>query len=133
VRALRLVIVAAAAALLVAACQTTPQGYVLLHAGQAPLDAAENIANKVGTCWFKNGGGAFEGFSYAPELSSPDRPRVLIVNADDPGGLPQLVIEAVKAKRGTDIRLFGPLMETDQASRIRRDVAFWAGGGRNCR
>jgi hypothetical protein len=131
VRALRFVIVAAA--LLVAACQTTQQGYVLLHAGQAPLDVAENIANKVGTCWFKRGSSAFKGLSYAPELSSPDRPRVLIVKADDPGGLPQLVIEAVKAKRGTDIRLFGPLMATDKASRIRRDVAFWAGGGHSCR
>jgi hypothetical protein len=131
VRALRLAILACV--FFTAACQTTQQGYVLLHAGQDPLDVAQNIANKVGTCWFKRKSSAFKDLSYAPELSSPDRPRVLLVDASDPGGLPKLVIEAVKAKRGTDIRLFGPLMDTDNASRIRRDVAFWAGGGHTCR
>lgn len=130
-RVLRFAILACVLA--VAACQTAQQGYVLMHAGEAPLDVAQNIANKVGACWFKDRSSAFEGLSYAPELSSPDRPRVLIVEASDPGGLPKLVIEAIKAKRGTDIRLFGPLMDTDAQSQIRRDVAFWAGGGHTCR
>ena len=58
---------------------------------------------------------------------------MLIVDKADPTGLPQLVIEVVSAKRGSDVRLFGPLMDTGEADRIRRDVGFWAGGGRTCR
>ncbi len=124
---------ASACVALLAACQTAPQGYVLLHANQKPLDVAERIANNVGTCWFNGGRKAFAESSYAPELSSSQRPRVLIVDKADPTGLPQLVIEVVSAKRGSDVRLFGPLMDTGEADRIRRDVGFWAGGGRTCR
>jgi hypothetical protein len=58
---------------------------------------------------------------------------VLLVDKSDPAGLPKLVIEAARAKRGADIKLFGPLMDTAQAERIRADVSFWAGGGRTCR
>ena len=123
----------AACALLLAACQTTPKGYVLLHAGQDPLDTAHHIATKVGECWFDSGNKRFADYSYAPELSSSERPRVLIVNKADPSGLPQLVIEVARAKRGSDIKLFGPLMDSGQADRIRADVAFWAGGGHTCR
>jgi hypothetical protein len=123
----------AAAALLLAACQTAPKGYVLLHANQAPVNAAKHIAQKVGDCWFDSGNSRFADYSYAPELSSSERPRVLVVNESDPAGLPQLVIEVVREKRGSDIRLFGPLMDGGEAERIRDDVAFWAGGGRTCR
>jgi hypothetical protein len=119
--------------LLLAACQTAPKGYVLLHANQAPVNAAKHIAQKVGECWFDEGNTRFSDLSYVPELSSSERPRVLIVAESDPAGLPQLVIEVVREKRGSDIRLFGPLMDTDDAQRIRDDVAFWAGGGRTCR
>jgi hypothetical protein len=106
---------------------------VLLHANQAPVDAAKHIAQKVGECWFAEGSSRFPDSSYAPELSSSERPRVLVVDESDPAGLPQLVIEVMRAKRGSDIRLFGPLMDTDDAQRIRDEVAFWAGGGRTCR
>jgi hypothetical protein len=123
---------ATAFVLTLAACQTAPQDYVLLHANQEPLDAAERIANNVGTCWFGEGNEVFADYSFAPELSSTERPRVLIVQKADPTGLPQLVIEVAQADRGSDIKLFGPLMATDQASEIRSDVAFWAGGGRTC-
>ena len=123
---------ACAGLLVLAACQSTPQGFVLLHAGQEPLDVASNIADRVGACWFDRSS-AFADYSYAPELSSRNRPRVLIVDKADPGGLPQLVIEVSRAGRGSDIKLFGPLMDGERASRIRRDVGFWAGGGRTCR
>ena len=126
-------VLAAAGAALLAACQSTPQNYVLLHANQKPLDAAAHIAQKVGECWFNEGNTAFAEYSYAPELSSSERPRVLVVPAGDPGGLPQLVIEIVREKRGADVRLFGPLMGSERAGDIRADVAFWAGGGRTCR
>jgi hypothetical protein len=125
--------VAFACAGLLAACQSAPEGYVLLHANQNPVDAASHIADMVGKCWFDSGNSRFADYSYAPELSSSARPRVLVVDKADPGGLPKLVIEVVREKRGSDIRLFGPLMDSGQADRIRGDVAFWAGGGRTCR
>jgi hypothetical protein len=128
---LRLLAVAGLVAL--AACQTTPKGYVLLHANQEPIEIAGHIADQVGACWFKQSK-AFADYSYAPELSSTERPRVLLVNKESPDGLPQLVVEVVRAKRGSDIKLFGPLMDDSSlGSRIRRDIGFWAGGGRTCR
>jgi hypothetical protein len=120
------------AALALAACQTTEGNYIQYHAGQDALTVAEHIANHVGTCWFGEGETAFAEYSYAPELSSPTRPRVLIVDKADPEGLPQLVIEVLKAKRGSDVRLFGPLMATGQAAAIQDDVMRWTGGAREC-
>jgi hypothetical protein len=122
----------AASVLFIAACQSTQQSYVMLHANKDPVDAAGHIAQQVGSCWFADGDSRFADYSYAPELSSSERPRVLVVDKSDPGGLPRLVIEVVRAKRGSDIRLFGPLMADGRAEEIRSDVAFWAGGGRTC-
>jgi hypothetical protein len=126
--------IVAAAALLLAACQTAapPQGYVLLHANRDAKTVARQISDNVGPCWFEENT-AFTEYSYAPELASAERPRVLIVDKADPEGLPKLVIEVAAAKRGSDVKLFGPLMDTEEADRIRRDVSFWAGGGRTCR
>ena len=120
------------AALAVAACQTTEGNYIQYHANQDPLNLAEHIANHVGTCWFGEGDTAFAEYSYAPELSSSTRPRVLLVNKSDPEGLPHLVIEVLKAKRGSDVRLFGPLMATERAPTIQEDVQRWTGGARDC-
>ena len=120
------------ASLLLAACQTVPENYIQYHAGQDALTIAERIANHVGTCWFDGKHKAFAEYSYAPELSSPSRPRVLIVDKADPQGLPQLVIEVIKAKRGSDVRLFGPLMATDDADDIQDDLRRWTGGAREC-
>ena len=76
---------------------------------------------------------AFAEYSYAPELTSySNRPRVLIVPKKEPHGLPQLVIEATAAKRGTSVKLFGPLMGTAEAPAITRDVERWAGGASGC-
>jgi hypothetical protein len=129
----RKVVTFAAAGLFLAACQSTPQDFVALHSGGDPGKTAELIAHNVGACWFGGKRKGFEGLSYAPELSSDSRPRVLVVEKDDPGGLPKLVIEVAKAKRGSDVRLFGPLLDSGDAAQIRADVAFWAGGGRTCR
>ena len=124
---------ALATLLLLAACKTSePQDYALLHAHQEPLDIASHIAERVGTCWFDGSRPAFANYSYAPELSSTTRPRVLIVQKTDPSGLPQLVIEVVKAKRGSDVKLFGPLMGTGESSAIYRDMTRWSGGARDC-
>jgi hypothetical protein len=54
------------------------------------------------------------------------------VPKDEPHTLPALVIQVLDAKRGTDVRLFGPLMQTGAADSIRRDVMRWTGGARDC-
>lgn len=127
-------LIALAFAATLGACQTAPPAdFVALHSGGDPGKTAELIAHNVGACWFDGSRKDFEGMSYAPEISSLTRPRILVVAKEDPHGLPKLVIEVESAKRGSDVRLFGPLMGTNDAQRIRGDVAFWAGGGRTCR
>ena len=125
---------AATALALLAGCKTSePTDYVLLHANQDPVTIASHISQYVGDCWFDGSRPAFAAYSYAPELTSySNRPRVLIVEKADPTGLPRLVIEVVKAKRGSDIKLFGPLMGTAESEAIYRDVGRWAGGAREC-
>lgn len=126
---------AAAAFLVLAGCKTSsePTDYMLLHANQDPVTVASRIAGHVGNCWFDGSRSAFAEYSYTPELTSySNRPRVLIVRKSDPNGLPVLVIEASKKNRGADVKLFGPLMATDEADAIYRDVGRWAGGAREC-
>ncbi len=121
----------AASAFVLAACKTAPPDYVLFHAGLDPDTSARHIAERVGTCWFDGKHKAFADYSYAPEAGVSST-RILIVPKEEPHGLPQLVIEIRNAKRGTDVRLFGPLMQTDEADAIRRDVMRWTGGARDC-
>ena len=105
----------------------------MFHAGQDHVTVAERIARNVGACWFDGKHAAFAEYSYAPELNSfSSRPRVLIVPKEKPHELPLLVIEIAKAKRGSDVKLFGPLMATGEAENIRRDVSRWTGGARDC-
>ena len=121
----------AAVALALAACQSVPKDYVQFHAGRDAVSVAGHIADKVGACWFDGKREAFANYSYAPEpgLSST---RILIVPKQEPHGLPALVVEVLKAKRGTDVRLFGPLMQSGDAEDIRADVRRWTGGARDC-
>jgi hypothetical protein len=121
----------AAVALALAACQSVPKDYVQFHAGRDAASVAGHIADKVGACWFDGKHEAFANYSYAPEpgLSST---RVLIVPKEEPHGLPALIVEVRKAKRGSDVRLFGPLMQTGDAEKIRSDVMKWTGGARDC-
>jgi hypothetical protein len=120
-----------AVALALAACQSVPKDYVQFHAGQDATTVARHLSDKVGACWFDGKHKAFDGYSYAPEpgLSST---RILIVPKEEPHGLPVLIVEVLKAKRGTDVRLFGPLMQTGDAEKIRDDIRKWTGGARDC-
>jgi hypothetical protein len=124
---------ATTAALLLAACQSGgPKDYAEFHAAQDPVHVADRIADNVGACWIK-GQAAFVDYTYASELTSyANRPRVLIVPKKDPHGLPKLVIEASAAKRGSSVKLFGPLMGGPEAAAISRDVERWAGGATGC-
>lgn len=120
-----------ATAFALAACQSVPKDYIQFHAGQDSATIGKLIANNIAACWFDGTREAFAEYSYAPE-GGASADRVLIVPKQDPGGLPQLVVEVRKAKRGTDVRLFGPLMQTGEADAIRTDIRRWTGGARDC-
>ena len=118
---------------LLASCQSAPKDYAEFHAAQAPVNVATRIAENVRACWFGGERAAFADYSYAPELNSySNRPRVLIVPKAEPHGLPKLVIEASAAKRGSSVKLFGPLMASSEAPAISRDVQRWASGASGC-
>ena len=127
--------VALAGILVLTGCQNTPPSADYL-AYKSPQDAditAGRIAENVRACWFDGSRPTFAAYSYAPELNShSNRPRVLIVPKDDPGGLPKLIIEASASGGGANVKLFGPLMATAEAPAISRDVAAWAGGRTGC-
>jgi hypothetical protein len=108
-----------------------PTNYIQFHAGQDPATIARHLAEKVGACWFDGKHRAFADYSYAPEPGASST-RILIVPKEEPHGLPLLVVEVLKAKRGTDVRLFGPLMQSGEADAIRRDISRWTGGARDC-
>jgi hypothetical protein len=118
---------------LLAGCQSAPKDYVEIRAPQDPVTVASHIADNIGTCWFSGKRSSFADYSYAPELTSySNRPRVLIVPKNEPHGLPQLVVEASAAKRGTSVKLFGPMLASGEAAAIHADVARWAGGASGC-
>jgi hypothetical protein len=114
-----------------AACQTAPTNYVEFHAGQDSTTVAGHIAERIGACWFDGKHKAFADYSYAPEPGATST-RILIVPKAGPHGLPALIVDVRSAKRGTDVRLFGPLMQSGDADSIRRDVMRWTGGARDC-
>jgi hypothetical protein len=125
---------AAAAALLLAGCQSAPKkDYVEFQAASDPTNVASALSERMAECWFNAGRADFADFIYAPELNSyAGRPRVLVVSRADPGGLPKLVVEATEAKRVTSVKLFGPLLSTPGGPRISADVGRWAGGAPGC-
>lgn len=124
-------IIAAALVALLAACQTAPKDYIQFHAGTDSATVAKHLSDKIGACWFNGNDQTFDGYSYAPEAGMSST-RILIVPKDAPHGLPALIVEVIKAKRGTDVRLFGPLMQSGSAESIRRDILRWTGGARDC-
>ena len=128
---MRRLMLLSATALALAACQSVPENYVQFHAGTDPSTIGKLIANNISACWFDGSRPAFTDYSYAPE-SGTKSDRILIVPKEEPHGLPQLVVEVIKAKRGTDVRLFGPMMQTDEADAIRADIKRWTGGARTC-
>ena len=122
----------AALVLLLVACKTTaPRDYILFHAGRDPASTASHLTERISACWFNGKRKAFEGYSYAPEAGVSST-RILIVQQSAPHDLPVLIVEVVKAKRGTDVRLFGPLMQSGDAETIRREIMRWTGGARDC-
>ena len=78
-----------------------------------------------------SGDPAFKSYRMAPELNSfSGKPRILLVPAKNPNGLPLAVIEA----SGEPARLnaFGPLMAEPLGTRIADDARRWATGHTGC-
>ncbi len=117
--------------LTLAGCQSVPKDYILFHAGEDETTVAKHLSERVGTCWFDGKHKLFAAYSYAPEPGSTST-RILIVPKDAPHEKPDLVIDVRGAKHGTDVRLFGPLMQGGSADSIRNDVKRWTGGARDC-
>ena len=118
---------------MLSACQTAskprPQGTITVS--RAALPVMERVALGARECWFRSGDPAFKTYKLAPELTSQNgRPRILIVPAKNPNGLPLAVIEAT----GNPAKLsaFGPLMAQPLGKRIMSDVNRWVAGADGC-
>lgn len=123
------------AALSMVGCSAKPpaQDYLSYRGAEEPARLAARLSEQVRSCWFAEGEQGFAGYLYVPELNSfSGRPRILIVRASDPAGLPRLVVQASAVGSGSEVRLFGPMLGEAQAQRIERDVGRWAGGAREC-
>ena len=121
----------AAVAMAVAACQSVPQGLHRVPRRDRSGDGREHLADKIGTCWFDGKHSDVRELFLCARTHFASS-RILIVPKGKPHDLPALVVEVLKAKRGTDVRLFGPLMQTENANSIRTDVMRWTGGARDC-
>ncbi len=118
----------AAAALLLAACQSKapPSG-----PDRSALSTMERVAVGANTCWFKSGDPAFTAYRLAPELNSfSGRPRILVVHKGSPESRPLLVVQAEGNPSKMDA--FGPMMQTPVSPRIVHDVTRWASGNKSC-
>ena len=115
-------------AVLLAGCATSTD-YLEYRPKGSPQAVADTLLTSIRTCWFGEGESGFAGYAYEPELAShSNRPRVLIVRASEPGGLPQLIVEASRENRRTSVKLFGPLLATPLGPRIQADIARWTSG-----
>ena len=124
-----------AAALAAAGCQSAPKkDYLEFSAAGEPTAVASALAKQIGACWFGAGDNdRFDGLVYAPELNAyAGRPRILLVAETDPGGLPTLVIEASEAGKETSVKVFGPLLASQQGTRIAREIGLWSAGQPGC-
>ena len=134
-------LLAAAAAFSLGACQSKeggPSSTLSLQSKQSPSDAVTHIARVAQKCWFQSKDAAFSGYRLAAEVNSyAGRPRFLLVPRKNPGGLPELVVQA--EKRGdsasgsyTGVETYGPLLSGPHGKRITGDVERWANGSSDC-
>ena len=129
----KLVLVLAALTIL-PACQTSapkPRPQSAVTVSRAALPVMERVALGARECWFRSKDPVFKAYKLAPELTSQNaRPRILIVPAKNPNGLPLAVVEAT----GNPAKLsaFGPLMNEPLGKRISADVNRWVAGGDSC-
>ncbi|MCU0830990.1 MAG: hypothetical protein MUC58_05660 [Rhizobiaceae bacterium] len=117
---------------LLAACQPEVKTTQTVASPQrAALPVMERVALGARECWFRSKDKDFSRYRLSPELTSmTGKPRILIVPARNPNGLPLAVVEA----QGNPARMqaFGPLMGEPLGDRIRADVNRWANGDDTC-
>ena len=109
-----------------------PEGSFTARGGLGPV--AERVADRIRTCWFQSGDDAFAAYRQETEITSlSGQPRILLVNRNERGGLPQLVVTLRTVPgAGTVVSAFGPLTQTPLVGRINGDLARWARGSRAC-
>jgi hypothetical protein len=117
---------------LLSGCATSTD-YLEYRPKGRPQLVADQLLSAIRKCWFGSSENRFSAYAYEPELAShSNRPRILIVRDDDPGGLPQLVVEASREKGRTSVKLFGPLLATQLGPQIQGDVKRWTEGQSDC-
>ena len=128
----KLILIFAAISLL-PACQTAskPRPQSTVETSRVALPVMERVALGARECWFRSKDPAFKAYKLAPELTSQNgRPRILIVPAKNPNGLPLAVVEATGSP--AKLSAFGPLMNEPLGKRISSDVNRWVAGGDSC-
>ena len=125
-------ITSAGLALSLAGCATATD-YLEFRQTERPQVVAARLLSAVDSCWFGEREDDFSAYRREAELQShSNKPRILLVKADEPGGLPQLIIEASRERHRTSVKLFGPLLATPLGPSIRSDVDRWTGGKSDC-
>lgn len=123
-----------AAAALLAGCMSIdlPEGSFAARGGLG--STSERMADRIRTCWFQSDDENFVDFRQETEITSMSgQPRIILVDRNDSGGLPQLVVTMrTVSGAGTVVSAFGPLTQTPLVSRINADIARWARGSRAC-
>ncbi len=118
-------------AVLLGACQSGPTSQAVAERdNRAAIALLQGINTQAQNCW--RGDRAFAPYKVIPELDTRvGKPRILLVGAEAPQGLPRLVIEA----EGTPARIhtYGPLAQEEIAARIGADLQRWAEGGKGCK
>ena len=126
--------------IIVSSCQTgAPSEALSVRSNEKPTPLIVAVAKNAQKCWFKSGDGTFKAYKLANEVNSHSgRPRILLVPRNNPGGLPQLVVQAEQkgsASSGTytNIQAYGPLLGTSSGKRITDDVKRWSSGNSACK
>lgn len=121
-----------AAGLLLSGCATSTD-YLEYRPKDRPQIVADRLLRAMKKCWFDEKDSRFSAYRLEPELSShSNKPRLLLVRADEPGGLPKLIVEASRDNRRNSVKLFGPLLTTPLGPGIQADVKRWSAGASDC-
>ena len=116
--------------LFVTGCTSTPN---LSRPSVTPQKMIVQVAQRMQACWFKAKDPRFTKFRMAAEVNSfSGKPRVLIVPKNNPGGLPQLVVQAERVSGKNQLSTFGPLLQTASGRGVEADVRQWAHGRASC-
>ncbi len=126
--------------IIISGCQTGASSEALsVRSQEKPTPLIVTVAKNAQKCWFKSGDNAFKAYKLANEVNSHSgRPRILLVPRNNPGGLPQLVVQAEQkgsASSGTytNMQAYGPLLGTSSGKRITDDVKRWSAGNSSCK